>query len=250
MSESDPVQVNTSVPAVPTEHRQKLRIGFALCSGAFALAVAYVLISLGAAQLASSSDTHFSETHDSKLELAGNLAGTAVDALLIAGLACLYVSRNDQRWRLVSTVALALLGVDVAIVCFDAFGTDPAMLELTRDFGLTLNWVVLWVIAILAAEAAESIGRADIIYQTEVTGRLIIWGGVGWLAYLIWSFDPARLGKPVEESAPAEFSVMILIAAQILQLFAVGRTILFCGGLAAALSPTQEQDKTPPGHTA
>jgi hypothetical protein len=147
-----------------------------------------------------------------------------------------------------STITLVLLGVDLAVVCFDIFGTDAAMLELTRNFGLTLNWVVLWMIAVLAAEAAESMERPDITYQTEVTGRLIIWGGAAWLAYLIWSFEPKQLEKQATDAAVDVFSIVLFYASWAMQIFSCGRTVLFCGGLAAALSPTQ--DPTPPGQTA
>lgn len=245
MSESNQAQVTTIAPSIPAEHRSKLRVGFALCSGAFALALVFVVVSFGAVQVASSSDVHFGETHDFELKLAGNVASAAVDALLIAGLVYLYRARNGQRWRMASTITLALLGVDLAIVCFDIFGTDPAMIELTRDLGLMLTWVVLWMIAILAAEAAESMARPDITYQTEVTGRVIVWGGVAWLAYMIWSFDPKQLGKQANDAALDEFSMVLFYAAWGLQLFSYGRTMLFCGGLAAALSPTPDQ--TPPG---
>jgi hypothetical protein len=206
-----------------------------------------VVVSFGAVQLASSSDAQFGKTHDFELKLAGNIAGAAIDALLIAGLVCLYRIPSGQRWRMASTITLALLGVDVAIVCFDIFGTDAAMMELTRNLGLTLNWVVLWLIAILAAESAETLVRPDITCQTEVTGRLVVCGGAVWLAYLIWSFDLKGLGKPATEAALDYFSVVLFYASWALQLFSLGRTMYFCGGLVAALSPTQDQ--TPPGQT-
>ena len=247
MSEPDQATVTTSAPPLTAAHRTKLRVGFTLCSSAFALSLAFVVVSFGAVQLASSSDAKFGETHDFELKLAGNVAGAAIDALLIAGLACLYRTRSGSRWRMVSTITLALLGVDVTIVCFDIFGTDAAVMELTRNLGLTLNWVVLWLIAVLAAETAETMERPDITHQTEVTGRLIIWGGVAWLAYLIWSFDPKVLGKLATEAALDDFSVVLFYASWALQLFALGRTMFFCGGLAAALSPTSDQ--TPPAQT-
>jgi hypothetical protein len=240
-------QVTPNVSALPAEHRSKLRVGFARCSAAFALALVFNVVNFGAVQIASSSDANFRETHVFELKLAANAASTAIDALLIAGLTCLYLARIGQRWRLVNTITLALLGVDLAIVCFDVFGTDAVMMELTRNVGLSLKWVVLWLIAVLAAEAAESIERPDVIYQTEVTGRVIVWGAVTWLAYLIWSFNPKMLDAQPNDSAILEFALVVYFAAVGLQLFAYGRTALFCGGLATALSPNQDQ--APPGQT-
>ena len=85
MSPSDQTQVTTQVSSIPTEHRTKLRVGFALCSSAFLLALVFTIVSLGAVQVASSSDAQFRETHDFELRLAGNLASAAIDVLLIGG---------------------------------------------------------------------------------------------------------------------------------------------------------------------
>jgi hypothetical protein len=244
MSESDQSRAVVDVSAVPSDHRAWMRVGFALCSAACALALGFLLVSFGAAQLASSAESEVLETQDANFKLASHVASAAIDALLIAGVACLYAARNSARWRRVSAAALVLLGMDVAVVSYGVVGADQAALELIMNLGMTLNWGVFWMLATLAADAAESIERPDITHQTEATGRLIICGAVAWLAYLIWSFDPAMLGADGKRVAVDQFSLVLWFAALILQLFSLGRIMFFGGSLAAALS--SNQDAAPP----
>jgi hypothetical protein len=203
---------------------------------------------MGAAGFVSTSDPQFLETQGAQFKLAGHVASAAIDALLIAGVACLYAARNGPRWRRISTIALVLLGVDVAVISYGVFGPDPAAVELVIDLGMLLTWGVFWMLATLAAEAAESIERPEITHQTEVTGRLIIAGAVAWLAYLIWSFDPAMLGAEGEAASLDHFSLVLWYSALILQLFSLVRIMLFGGGLASALST--DQGGAPPSQTA
>lgn len=247
MTKIEPAPVTVAVPALPTEHRARVRMGFALCCAGLALAMLSMLGVIGAEMFAASSGVNLWKTYDPQMKLVGVVSEVAVNSLLIAGLVCLYLVTIAQRWRLASTLLLAMLGVDVAILCLRVAGGDAAMLALAGQFGVTLGWVELWMIAVLAAEAAESLGRADLTYQTEVAGRLIIWGGFSWLAYLIWSFDLKQLGNPSADAASDEFAIILGYCASILRLFALCRTVMFCGGLASALSPTQPPP--PPGQT-
>ncbi len=247
MSESEPVRAEISVPVMPAEYRAKVRIGFALCCAALALAMLYILGVSGAELISDETGVSVLKNYDSQMKLVGVVSEVSVDSLLIAGLVCLYLVPLGQRWRLASSLLLAMLGVDVAILCLHVAGGDPVMLALTEQLGLTLGWVELWVLAVLAADAAESIERPDITYQTEIAGRLIIWGGFIWLAFMIWTFDLKRLGEPSAAATADEFAIILGYGALILRLFACARTVMICGGLAGALASSRPQS---PGQAA
>lgn len=245
MSESDQVQVKTSLPTVLAEHRTRLRAGFSLCCAAFALALMSMIGTYGAELIASSTGVKLREDYDPQMKLVATICEIAIDGLLIAGLVCLYLAPNGHRWRVASTALLTMVGVDVAILCFRLTGGDAATLALAEQIGMLLGWVELWLIAVLGAEAAEALERPDLTNQTEAVGRLIIWGGATWMAFMIWSFDFKQLREPTANAAPDYFAIILSFSALALSLFALSRTMLVCGGLAAALSPTPHQ--TPPG---
>lgn len=248
MLETKPADVATNAPAIPTAYRPRLRAGFALYCGALVLALLFLFGINGIAMIASSSNVEWYKTHDAQLKIVRTVVDCTVQAIMIPALVLLYLAPNGQRWRFSSTTLLAMAGVDLAILGLHIAGAEAALLTVADRIGEALCWVELWMIAVLAAEAAELLERPDIIHQTEMVGRLITWGGFLWLADLIWSFDSKQTADTATQAAPEGFSLILQVGVFVFQLFVMGRTAIYCGWLAADFSSAQDQ--RPPGKPA
>ncbi len=235
MSETAPDQLTVLLPDVPAEHRKKLRIGFMLCCAALALALFALLGTFGAGMFALISGVNLEKEFELKVKLVRSVSDAVFDALFVGGVVSLYLAPTGPRWRWVSSALLLMVGMDVAFLCLRIADAGPAVLALTELIGNGLGWAELWLLAILAADAAEALLRSDITYQTEVAGRLIVVGAVAWLAFVIWTFDPTTFVEPAANPRPDEFAVILGYSMIVMQLFALGRSVLFCGGLASAL---------------
>ena len=248
MTENDPSPGTSGLHLISDQRRVWWRAGFILCCSGFALNLLAMLgfLILQFSALPSGDETRTTLSPEAKLVT--KVAAAVINTLLIAGIVCLYRAPAGLRWRRASAWLLAMLGMDVSILCFRWFAGDSSTLTMVEQLGEMLGWIELWLVAVLAAEAAELIERPDLTYQTEVAGRLILWGGAVWMAFVIWIFDPSQPTEPVQESAPDEFGAVLGVTSLVMMLLALGRTITFCGGLVAALSPVQEQP--PPGQPA
>ena len=244
MSGSSQNQGDALVPAVPSEHRKKLRIGFMLCSAAFALALFELLGTYGAILVASANGVNLQKEFELQMKLVREVSDGVYNALFIAGLINLYVAPTGPRWRWAGTALLGMVGMDVSFQCLRIAGSGPAVLAVVELIGGGLNWAELWLIAILAAEAAETLLRSDLTYQTEVAGRMIVAGAVAWLAFVIWTFDVQTFAEPAANQHSDDFAGVLLAGMVVIQLFVLARSMLFCGGLATALAHPIEPPPT------
>lgn len=226
------------MPDPTPERRTKLRLGFALCCAALALAAVALLGSLSAQLFASSTET---DVFDARVRQIAWVLEIVFEAVFIPGLLCLYVASNGVRWRRTTTLLLAVAGVGLTIIGVQIAGSQPEVAALANRVGEALGWVGLWMVAVLAAEAAESLERPDITYQTEVVGRVVVWGGFVWLAWLIWTFQPSPGAEPSAKSERLDIAMLLKTAVAMLVVFAVVRTALCCCGLAVAYSTAGDQ---------
>jgi hypothetical protein len=237
MPELDDIGLSSAVPDVATAFRRRIRTGFALCAAALGAALVYLVATITGLLAVTSSGTNL----ELKTSAAWKLSGLAVEglttAILIAGLVLLYRVPYGPRWRWAGTLLLAMCGADVALFSLRASGGDAKALALASLLGYALSWVELWMLAVLAAEAAEAAERPEITYQTEIVGKLVIWGGFAWLLATVWSFDPARLGDTSMPSPPDQFIVVVDSAAFVLLVMALARTLRCCVGVVSAYAP-------------
>ena len=223
-------------PAVPAMHRAKVRLGFGLCCAGLAVALVAELGTLIAPLFVAPSGMEWLQKDQPQMTLAHTVLGVIVEIALVVGWFSLYLVPHAQRWRQTCTWLLLLAGCDFVMLSAQLLSSDKSLVASAELIGSALGWVEMWMIAVLAAEAAESAERPDITNQTEVTGRLIIWGGFLWLAAQIWLFDPNQW--PAAEPEPNSFGSLLGIAAVVMSLFVWIRGVLFCAGLAVAYSST------------
>jgi hypothetical protein len=171
------------------------------------------------------------------------LSGVVIEgltaSLLVAGLVLFYRVPYGGRWRWACLLLLGMCGVDVAFLSFRAAGGDPKLVALTAILGMAIGWVELWMLAVLGAEAAEAAERPDVTHQTEVVGKLVIWGAFAWLLAIVWSFDAGQLGGESSATPPPQdvFMVIVSNASLVLHIMVLARTIQYCLGLVNAYAP-------------
>jgi hypothetical protein len=242
-----PEELQIETPAVPVEHRAKVRSGFGLCFAGLAMAMFGAIGIHFAPFFFASLGPEWLESHVMQFKFAARVWAVVVQCVLVAGWVLLYLVPHGQRWRQAATCLLAMGGIDLVMLSLQIFSDDPIRIAVADVIGMTLGWVELWMIAVLGAEAAESAGRSDITYQTEVAGKLIVWSGFVWLAELIWTFDPNKWPWP-DEINTESFGYLLGIVAVLLYLFVLIRTVMFCGGLASEYASTG--DTSEPGASA
>ncbi len=231
------VKLDTSPPAVPAEFRPRLRLGFGLCCVGLTLAVCLELGAQLVPALAAAPGGDASKLDSPPVNFGLALTHLALQAVLVAGWVCLYIAPVGSRWRATSMALLAMGGADVAMMIMNLAGADPFAVAVARRLGMALVWIELWLIAVLAADAAEAVERSDITYQTEITGLVIVFGAFAWLGAEIWGFNPVEWSQPSAAATPDTIGFVLIVATMILSVVVFVRTAVFSGQLAAALSP-------------
>jgi hypothetical protein len=239
MSEMDQVEISPSTPHGVPAYRRRIRVGFALFAAALGTALVYLVASRVVMLIASPPGAELDD------QSAWNLWSMVVDgitsALLLAGVVTLHRVPLGERSRWATTILLAMCGADIAFMGLRAAGTDSKVVALCEILGLALGWVELWMIAVIAAEAAESADRLDLIHQTEVVGNLVIWGGFTWLLFTIWSFDIDRLNDSPARVAPDGLTTYLGFGSTVLLLIAMARTAMYCMGLVSTYAPVSNE---------
>ena len=234
------VDLESTPPDVPAAFRPRLRLGFGLCCATLALAI---VVSLGVQLVPAVSGTVGSDAlRDESASVKWGITVTdfVLEAVLVFSWVCLYTAPIGLRWRSTSAVLLAMGGADLVMMIMKIAGTDPFAHAVAERLGMALGWVELWMIAVLAADTAEATERSDITHQTEVTGQFILWGGAAWLAAEVWQFNPDQWLQSSANATPDSFAFVLVTAYAFLQIISLARTAIFCGQLAAALSPDAE----------
>lgn len=223
-------------------HRKRLFWGFAFCAGSLALVLVLLLI-LSAWTLATArpidaaDEPPASPTRERKLAMF--VADLVVQSLFIVGLVCLYLVPQNLRWRRALTLLLAMCGVDLAILGVQFSSSEPHVVA--DRIAVGLGWIELWMLAVAAAMAAESIERSDLTYQTEVAGRLVLWGGFAWLAGQAWSLDLTGAAQDAEGTQTSEFALLLDFVAIVLRVFAMLRVTYCCVQLAREYRGTSDR---------
>jgi hypothetical protein len=221
-------------PLPPEACRKRMRGGFALCATALSLAAinSFVPLVLQIVMPPTDADALARLTDTSQwLEMT---AQVIIELALAGGFVCFYLARRAGAWRRVCYWSLAMVGADFVAIGLVHVGNDRSAATVAWNLAAMLGWVELWMIAVLAAEAAEMLDRYDVVHQTEVAGRLILCGGFAWLGMLIWSFEVDAAGAKRPDPSPGELSVFDLLGLTValVNLFVLFRAAIFCGRLA------------------
>jgi hypothetical protein len=242
MSDLDDVELAPVLPAGARQFRRRIRIGFALFALATGLVLAYEVALVLAALPGLYSDT--SRVSDAAQTIGvSTMIVDGIDlSLLVAALVLLYGVPYGQRWRGTSTILLGVVGAEIAFLSLRVAGGMGTALAVVNELGMALCWVELWMIAVLAAEAAEAAKRPELTFQTEVAGRWIIGGGSAWLLSAIWSFDPSQFSDSSANLPQDPLTVLFTQATLVLQLFALVRITSICIGLVNAYVLSQEPE--------
>ncbi|GEM_PF-5799540 len=237
----DPVSTtDATTPLLPEWRRKRMRAGFALAAIALSLAAMNSFVPLVLQIVMPPTDT------DALARLAETsrwfeaTAQIVIELALGGGFVCLYLTGRPGSWRRVCYWSLAMVGADFVTIGVVHVGDDPASAAVAWNLAAMLGWIEMWMIAVLAAQAAELLDRYDIVHQTEVAGRLIVCGGFAWLGMLVWSFDVDVAGGRPPAPSHDEPSVLGLLGVTValVNLFVLCRAALFCGRLAVECGAT------------
>lgn len=246
----DPESSNVIVesPLVRPMQRARWRTGFALCAASLGATMLAIVAQFSIAALAGAPGHESVRESLPRVDRVALGVGFALEALLVAGLVNLYTAPIGDRWRRTGMIVLGACGADLALVALELLGTNAEARDAAAFLSGLLTWVELWMLAVLAADAALALERLDLVYQTEVVGRLIVWGGFVWLASCVWTVGPKP--APVEAAAPMalDLNMILRTASYALLLFVLVRSMWFCASLAVECG-TQRGATSPPDAT-
>jgi hypothetical protein len=203
--------------------------------------LAFVVLSGAAVLLGNPSGTNLEGDAAADLNTWLLVVDGLTSGLLLAGVVSLYRVPYGPRWRWASALLLVMSGADVAFLSLRAAGTDSKVLAISGMLGAALGWVELWMLAVLSAEAAEAAERPDLTHQTEVVGKLVIWGAFAWLLSVIWSFDLEQFGDASARMPQDLFTMILTSTAMLLHLIVMARATMCCMGLVGAYGPVYDE---------